>query len=391
MADRAIVEAAAERRTPVTILVSVDGLRPDALGRGNTPTLDALARQGVSAEMRPSFPTNTFPNHYTLVTGLRPDRHGVVDNTMEDQARPGIRFRLADPKQTRDAFWWNGAEPIWVSAERAGILTGTMFWPGSEAPIRGVRPSAWFPYDAAITSGQRVRTVLDWLRRPAAERPRLLTLYFDVVDKASHEVGYASPEERSAVREIDGAIAGLRNGLATMRQPVQLIVVSDHGMAAIPADNLLDPDDVVDEASARTIFAGGTLSVFPNAGAERTVTARALMPRAHQRCYRREDLPARFAFGRHPRVPPLLCLAEVGWRYAREVPRRYLKGEHGYDPAHPSMRAMFIAHGPGFRVGARLPVFDNVDVYPLLRDLIGLPPATGLDGNAVTLESARRR
>ncbi|WP_375429053.1 ectonucleotide pyrophosphatase/phosphodiesterase, partial [uncultured Sphingomonas sp.] len=189
---------AVERRAPVTILVSIDGLRPDDLRRGNTPTLDGLASEGASGAMRPSFPANTFPNHYTLVTGLRPDRHGVVDNTMEDPARPGVRFTISDTKQTRDRFWWDGAEPIWVSAERAGIRAGTMFWPGAEAAIGGVRPSVWVPYAAEVTSADRVRFVLDWLRRPVPERPGLLTLYFDVVDKAAHEQGFESAEQEAA-------------------------------------------------------------------------------------------------------------------------------------------------------------------------------------------------
>jgi predicted AlkP superfamily pyrophosphatase or phosphodiesterase len=184
--------ATSEARTPVTILVSIDGLRPDQLGRGDTPVLDALARGGVSAAMRPSFPTLTFPNHYTLVTGLRPDRHGVIDNTMEDARRPGVRFANTEVAQVRDGFWWDGAEPIWVTAERAGMRTATMFWPGSEAAIRGVRPSNWFAYAADLTSAQRSEAVLDWMRRPADTRPALATLYFDTVDKTSHNVGGAA-------------------------------------------------------------------------------------------------------------------------------------------------------------------------------------------------------
>ena len=181
--------SATEQRQPVTILISIDGMRPDRLNAGNTPVLDALAKEGVRADMKPSFPTLTFPNHYTLVTGLRPDRHGVVGNTMEAPEKPGVLFYTAASAVTQDPFWWDQAEPIWVTAERAGILTGTVFWPGSEAPVRGVRPSAWLPYNAAVTSRQRVQTIIDWLRRPAAERPRLLTLYFDVVDKSSAPPG----------------------------------------------------------------------------------------------------------------------------------------------------------------------------------------------------------
>lgn len=382
----------AERRTPVTILVSIDGFRPDYLGGGDTPALDALAKQGVSAAMRPSFPSNTFPNHYTLVTGLRPDRHGVVDNTMEDPARPGVRFATADVKQAQDPFWWDGAEPIWVAAERAGVRTGTVFWPGSQAPIRGVRPSAWLPYDAAITGRQRVAFALDWLRRPLAEWPRLLTLYFDVVDKTSHNRGFDSPEKFAAIREVDADISALREGLARMGQPANLVIVSDHGMAPVPLDHWLDAGDIASEADARTIVAGPLLSVFPSPGREAAVAASALRPRPHVQCWPKERIPARFGFGRNSRVPPIVCLAEIGWAFPfGGRPPAYIKGEHGYDPSEPAMRALFLGVGPAFRKGRRLPDFDNVDVYPLLRELMGLPPAPGIDGTAAPFDAALTR
>jgi predicted AlkP superfamily pyrophosphatase or phosphodiesterase len=310
---------------------------------------------------------------------------------MEDPARPGVRFTIKDSAQTRDRFWWDGAEPIWVTAERAGMRTGTMFWPGAEAAIRGVRPSVWVPYAAEITSAERVRFVLDWLRRPAAERPRLLTLYFDEVDKAAHEQGFGSAEHTAAIREVDVQMAGLRAGLADIGQPANLVVVSDHGMAAVPATNLIDPAAIADESIMRVAHAGPILYAWPKPGAEAAAAARVLRPRLHVSCYRREALPMRFRFGSHPRVPPLICMADLGWRFQPPGGRAYLKGEHGYDPADSSMRAVFLASGPGFRAGVRVAEFDNVSVAPLLRDLLGLPPEPGLDGTVAPFDSARRR
>jgi len=370
-----------EQRAPVTILVSIDGLRPDSLGHGDTPTLDAMAADGVSAAMRPSFPTLTFPNHETLVTGLRPDRHGIVSNTMEDPGRPGVQFRIDDPKVSHDPFWWDGAEPLWVTAERAGVPTATMFWPGSDAAIRGVRPSTWVPYDAAITSPQRVRFVLDWLRRPTPERPRFLTLYFDVVDKRSHNPGFFSPDKAAAIREVDAAMLQLRQGLAALGQPANLVIVSDHGMAPVPVANRIPLAGVIDPARMRAIVEGPLLYVFPLPGqpAPTAIAGR----RAHHQCWTREALPQRFAYGRHPRVSPVVCLAETGWRFARDdaTPDTYVRGDHGFDPADPAMLATFVATGPAFARGRRLATFDNVDVAPLLRDLLGLPADPGLDGN----------
>ena len=373
---------AQERRAAVTILISIDGMRPDQLGRGDTPVLDALAAGGVKAAMRPAFPTLTFPNHYTLVTGLRPDRHGVIDNTMEDARRPGVLFKNTDATQVRDGFWWDGAEPIWVSAERAGIRTGTMFWPGSEAEIGGVRPSNFFAYSADLSSAQRADVVLDWMRRPAATRPGLATLYFDTVDKRSHNVGYLSPAVSVALREIDAAIGSLRDGLAALGQPANLIVVSDHGMAPVPPEHQMPTAPLLDPTDSRAIFSGPMLGIIPLPGHEEAVAKRVLAYRTHARCWRKGDMPARFRFGTHPRVPPLVCLSDIGWRFAQETIPPFLKGDHGWDNAEPSMQALFVASGPAFRPGKQLATFDNTDVYPLIREMIGLPPATGIDGTA---------
>ena len=384
--------ATAAPTAPVTILVSIDGFRPDYLRGGNTPNLDALAAAGVEGPMRPSFPTLTFPNHYTLVTGVRPDRHGVVDNTMEDPRRPGVQFKISDPKQTGDRFWWDGAEPVWVAAERAGIRTGVMFWPGSDAAIGGVRPSVWVPYTANITSPERVRFVLDWLRRPAAERPAFETLYFDVVDKRSHEQGYFSPEKTVAIREVDAAIGQLRDGLAAQGTPANLVIVADHGMEPVPPGHELAPRDfIADPSLARVVIGGPTLQVYPAAGQDAAVARVLARPHPHAHCWPKAAIPARLQYGRNPRVAPFYCLADSGWRFSNDPPLAFAKGDHGFDNADPAMLALFIAVGPAFQPGRRLRPFDNVDVYPLLRQLIGLPALGGLDGSAAHFAPVLRR
>ncbi|HKX35541.1 MAG TPA: ectonucleotide pyrophosphatase/phosphodiesterase, partial [Rhizorhapis sp.] len=191
---------------PVTILISIDGFRPDYLERGITPHLNALAAEGARGVLKPSFPTKTFPNHYAIVTGLRPDRNGIVGNSMIDPERPGQMFSLGDAQQSRDPFWWSQAEPIWVTAEKSGIRTATAFWPGSEVAIQNSRPHDWLRFDQAISNAQRVDTVIDWLRRPEAIRPRLVTLYFDAVDTGGHRFGPESAEVNKAIAEVDAAV-----------------------------------------------------------------------------------------------------------------------------------------------------------------------------------------
>lgn len=368
--------APVEARAPVTILISIDGLRPDALQRGLTPHIDALAASGVSAVMRPAFPTKTFPNHYTLVTGLRPDRHGIVDNYFEDPRRPGQQFVYKDAQASADPFWWDEAEPLWVTAERAGVRTGTMFWPGSEKAIRGVRPSDWQRFDENISNAQRVETVVDWMRRPAAKRPRLVTLYFEAVDVASHNGGPGSALEAETVREVDGRIGTLIGELATLRQPANIVVVSDHGMSAVSASRVVQIADMVDPKAVRVITDGPYAAIEPVAGREVEVARGLLTPRSHVTCWRKENIPMRFRYGHNPRVARFLCLAQEGWMvlagpWKWSQPER---GEHGFDNELPRQQAMFVAAGPAIRGRGRLPTFDNVEVYPLVARLAGVKP-----------------
>ncbi len=373
-------------RPPVTILISVDGMRSDYLDRGITPNLAALAAGGVRAAMRASFPTLTFPNHTAIVTGLRPDRSGIVDNNMEDARRPGVRFMLADTKQALDPFWWSEAEPLWVTAERAGVRTATMFWPSSEVPFGTSRPSDWFRYDKAVTNVQRVNTLIDWLRRPVELRPKLLTLYFDTVDTAGHTFGPGAPETASAISDVDQRIGDLVAALRDLKQPANLVIVADHGMADVDFDQLIRLDKLVDAASIHVVAEGAMASLSPAPGKGRAVERVLLAPQPHMQCWRKAEIPARFAYGRNARVPAIVCLAQPGWWIvAPDSTRTPPKGAHGYDPALPEMAATFVANGPAIRRAVSLPSFDNVDVYPLVMRLIGVAPLPGRDAGPAAL------
>ncbi|MDY7523039.1 ectonucleotide pyrophosphatase/phosphodiesterase [Sphingomonas sp. 10B4] len=388
----------AEARTPVTILVSIDGFRPDYRTRGVTPNLDALAASGISAAMRPSFPSKTFPNHWTLVTGLRPDRNGIVSNAMEDVARPGEKFTMEDSK---DPFWWNAAEPLWVTAERGGVRSATMFWPGSNvawggtlkghgATNGGMRPEDWWPFDQAVPGEQRVAGVIDWLRRPAAQRPRFITLYFDTVDSAGHSFGPDAPETTEAVKQIDAQIGALVSGLRTLGQPANLIIVADHGMAATSPARTIALDSIANPADYRLFESGPFASLYAVPGHEAALERALLGHHAHYDCWRKREIPARLHYGANPRVPPYFCLAETGWSLTASTPKPDAKpgGNHGFDNAAPEMAALFIASGPAIKPLGPLPGFDNVDVAPLIRDVLGLPAGTGLDGDDAPFRAA---
>jgi len=377
---------------PLTVLVSIDGFRPDYLDRGVTPVLSSLAAGGARGAMRPSFPSKTFPNHYTLVTGLRPDRNGIVENNMEDPAIPGVTFRMSNAEAVRDARWWNQGEPIWVAAERAGIVSATMFWPGSEAPIRGVRPRLWRPFDQAVPPDARVDQVLTWLDLPPAERPHLVTLYFDDVDTAGHDFGPDSPEVNGAAARVDAALGRLQAGLKARGLPANLVVVADHGMAQMTDERQVFMDDVLPKTAYRSLTGGAFMTIYPAKGHEAEVQRALLAPHARFECWKKADIPARFHYGRNPRVAPYFCLPQTGWRLTTRDyrPSKPERGAHGFDPYGPEMAAVFVANGPAIRRGVVLPAFDNVSVYPLLARLVGVRPAPN-DGDLRDVEAALAR
>ncbi len=371
------------------LLVSIDALRADYLGKGDTPHLDRLAKQGVRAEwMNPSYPALTFPNHFTLVTGLRPDRHGVVHNTMREEGLGD--FRVADLAAVGDGRWWR-AEPIWVGAEKAGLPTAIWAWPGSAAEIDGVRPTRWKPYDESVPAAQRADEVARWLEEPAATRPRFAALYLEMVDGAGHEHGPQAPQTRQAVRQADAAVGRLIDSLAGkgLLDRMNVIVVSDHGMAAVPPGQAVAVEDMVPVEDAVVVSIGQSVGIAPRAGRVEAAEKRLLGRHSHYQCWRKNELPARWHYGRNARVPPIVCQMDEGWDAipAASVAKRALagtRGSHGYDPALASMRATFIAHGPAFRKGVVIAPFDNVNVYPLMARLLDIP-ARENDGDIAPL------
>ena len=397
----ALAVASAETRAPVTILVSIDAFRADYLTRGETPTLARLAQTGVQSAMIPSFPSKTFPNHWAEVTGEYPDHSGMTANSFADPARPDEKFTMA----TTDPFYWNGAEPIWVTADKAGIRTGVMFWPGSSVGWGGklvphgygrveggTWPDDWQAFDQNVTPVQRVNTVLDWLRRPADIRPKLVLLYFDQVDTAGHEVGPNGAKVDAALRDVDGDIAMLLDGLRQMGQPANLIITADHGMAEVSSTRVVALDSILDPSDYTLVETGPYATLAPKPGREKALEAKLLAPHDHMQCWRKGEIPARFHYGTNPRIPPYFCLAETGWQiFAKAPTSTYTGGNHGYDNRSPEMAALFIANGPAFRKDVTLPSFENVDVEPLLRRLLGLPQNPALDGKLGPVEGALAR
>lgn len=376
--------AAPQPADPIVVLVSIDGWRWDYLDRFAPPTLSKLAAEGVRAEgLIPQFPSKTFPNHYTIVTGLTLAHHGIVSNNMRD---PGIAgaYSMSNRKVIADPRWWGG-DPIWNTAERQGKVAAPMFWPGSEAAIGGRHATFWRDFDDDLPNSDRVKQLLEWLKLPEGQRPSLLTLYFSDVDNAGHSFGPDAEETREAALSVDRHLGDLVSGVAAagLANRVNYVVVSDHGMAALSRDRMIVLDDYVDPATADVVDWAPVLGLSPKDGNVDKMYAALKDKHPHLHVYRRDEIPAAYGLAGHPRVSPIVGIADEGWyitskteanrwdRHERNTPG----GTHGYDARDKSMQGLFVASGPRLRSGLIVKPFENLHVYNLMCAVIGIQPS----------------
>ncbi len=397
--------APAQRSKHYVVLVSLDGFRYDYARRYGARHLQALAARGATAlqGMIPSYPSLTFPNHYTIVTGLYPEHHGIVANSFYDPQRKR-EYSFRDEATVTDGLWYGGT-PLWVLAEQQGMRAACFFWPGSEAAIQGTRPSYYLKYDIAVPNPRRVAQVLEWLRLPPERRPHFITLYFSDTDAAGHKYGPDSAQEAQAVQEVDKEIGTLVSGLESTRLPVDLIVLSDHGMAKVEGgwvhlDQYLDPA-LLDKTVG--------LAVYPKSDAAAQKLYDALRGEqgmtGEYAVYRRAGMPKYLHYDSNPRAgdpivvatgPYALAIAASATVHSAGEVSPPDPGIHGFDPKRlPDMKASFFAAGPDIRPGVAVPPFENVNVYPLVARILGLDITrlkTGpIDGSLTTLQDILRK
>jgi predicted AlkP superfamily pyrophosphatase or phosphodiesterase len=388
------------RKKHYVILVSLDGFRYDYARKYAAKNLQALAADGATAPdgMLPAYPSLTFPNHYTLATGLYPEHHGIVANSFYDPLRKQT-YSLSNPATVTDGDWYGGT-PLWVLAEQQGMRTACFFWPGSEAEIQGARPSYYLKYDEKLPNHDRVEQVLAWLRLPDERRPHLITLYFSEVDHQGHEHGPVSDEVRAAVEAVDKEIGALEAGVKKLALPVDVIVVSDHGMAAVEGD-YITLDEYFPDAGAFEKIVGSQLYAKSEADAQRAYEA--LHGKSDKfEVYRRAQMPARLHDDSSSRSgdPIVVTTGPYLVRFSAPpstsgTPEHKQVGAHGFDPERvPDMKASFFAAGEDIRGGVTVASFDNVDIYPLVAKLLGLDTShlkTGpIDGDLRPLQGILR-
>jgi len=379
-----MASSSAER--PMVVLVGIDGFRADYLARGYSPLLSRMASEGsISQGLVPSFPTYTFPNHVTLVTGRKPQNHGILNNAMSDPTIPGQRFRLADRNAVTNPAWWTESLPIWVSAEKQGIRTATLFWPGSEAAIQGVQPSRWLYYQHDLSPQERVKLLLSWLKEDRRQPPAFVTIYFSQVDSAGHAAGPDSERVNQSIREVDQALIVFRLGLEELGllQRAVFVVVSDHGMSLVPGDQIISASQLLKGfPGVRWEWTGATSGLSLGGESEAEVL-RALSAQKELTCWPKRDIPARLGGGAHRRIPDVVCLAQRGWSVSDRLLNFPIPGQHGFDPEDPEMHGLLLLHGPGMP-RRTLPTLSNTEVYGLLCRLLGIRPEVN-DGEG-TLE-----
>ena len=379
---------------PYLILISLDGFRWDYVDRFQPPNLKKFIARGVQAEsMIPSYPSKTFPNHYTIATGMYPDHHGLVDNSYFDQKK-NTEYSIGNRECVEDGTWYGGT-PIWVQAAKSGMVTASFFFVGSEANVQGIRPSYYYRYDGSISNKKRVKQAIDWLKLPEKQRPHLLTMYFSDLDDVGHRQSPNNDEKiREALQKLDASLGRLFDGVEKTGLPVNIIIVSDHGMSPIPVSQLLPIEQVEDGERYRTVNNGALAHLYLKAGVDGEAIYRGLKSKEkNYTVYRTQEVPFFETPPTNPRWGDLLVVPDSGFYF---VSRRVMGlrknagpteiGEHGFDPNRREMHSIFYANGPAFKAGLTIGSFKNIHVYPVMCEILGLEIPADVDGKLEVLQ-----
>ncbi|HWV67853.1 ectonucleotide pyrophosphatase/phosphodiesterase [Chitinophaga sp.] len=379
--------SATQQSKPYVIMISIDGFRYDYAEKYNAQHLLHLSDGGVRATaMQPSFPSLTFPNHYSLATGLYPAHHGLVDNFFYDRKRDAV-YKVGDRAAVEDGTWYNGI-PLWVLAEKQQMISASYFWVGSESAIQNIRPTYYFKYQEKTGIDQRISQVINWLRLPEEQRPHLITFYFPEVDHKGHSWGPDSDSVRNAVQFVDAAIGKMVAEVAKLNLPVNFIVVSDHGMMQADTVNLIRLPDAPVLQPLKSIAGNEKVMLYGTSDEEIKAAYDYLKQHEnHYTAYLKKNTPERWHYGQediYNRIGDIILLAEPNYIFG--TGKKVSPGHHGYDNNLTNMNAIFMAWGPAFKAHSRVATFENVHVYPLVARILGLDITQPIDGRLEVLE-----
>ncbi len=387
------INAPDQRDKPYLVLVSIDGFRWDYQDAYNTPTLDRIAANGIRAErMIPVFPTLTFPNHYSIATGLYPANHRLIGNKFPSKDRTRF-YSLRDRKAVEEGSWYGG-QPIWVAAEKNGLVSAAYFFVGTEAPIDNVPMTYWHAYDASVPGQERVDQALAWLSMPEDTRPHMITLYFEDVDVATHRFGPGTDPSIAAIERVDGYLDRLIEGISALpiADEVYVVVVSDHGQSTVLRSEppfiidsvvSLDGLTVVDHEAAVFLY-------LPEPDLQLAVGIRDAINESweHGKAMLRSGVPKDWRVTAAAGFADIIVQADPGYTVytSGRIAASSSRGGHGWAREFEDMHGIFLASGPGLQKGVRIPEIDVVDVYPLMMEILGLPVTTPVDSNPRLLD-----
>lgn len=380
--------SAVQQQKPYVIMISIDGFRHDYAQKFNAQHLLQLSAAGVRAKaMQPSFPSLTFPNHYTLATGMYPSHHGLADNMFYDSSRTR-EYRVGNRTAVEDSSWYKGT-PLWVLAEKQQLVSASYFWVGSEAAIQGVRPTYYFRYNELTPADRRIQQLVEWLSLPEDKRPHLITFYFPEVDHAGHKYGPDSDSTRNAVQFVDAAIGRMAEAVGKLQLPVNFIVVSDHGMMQADTTHPLRLPDNIQLDDCKIAPSNEKIMLYNGNSARVKELYQKLKASAnHYQVFLREQTPKRWHYGQEDRyhlIGDIILLADPGYAFPAKN-GRIAPGHHGYDNKRSEMQAVFMAWGPAFKKHYTRNTFANIHVYPLIARILGLNITEKIDGDPKVLD-----
>lgn len=371
---------------PYVLLISIDGYRHDYTDIHKPAFLSKFKKKySGSTGLIPVFPSKTFTNHYSIITGMYAENHGIVSNEFLDPEKKQ-RYSIRKRETVKDGRWYGGV-PIWAAAENQGMLTASYFWVGSEADILSVKPSYYYVYDSNIPYMERARQVIRWLKLPPDKRPHFITLYFSVVDSMGHRHGPESIETKKGIKKVDKVLKWLYKKIKRLKLPVNTIIVSDHGMIAIEPGKIENLDDYVDLSDFHTEIFGthGLLYSKKQSPSDvQRVYERLKMGAKYFAVFKREELPAAYHLGKNSRAGDIIVIAQPGALVTlKQKGNPHGKGTHGYPPFQTDkMNGIFYCSGPGIRSGIKLEPFENIHIYPFIMKLLELKmPEKNIDGN----------
>ena len=372
---------------PYTILISFDAFRWDYSNRNLTPNIESLIETGVKAHtFKPVFPSKTFPNHISIITGLYPEHHGIIFNDFYN-IFTSAHFRLSDSVEVRDSRWYKG-EAFWETARHQGIITASYFWPGSDVNSEYRRPNYYYHYMHNTSYAQRVKGVIDWLQLPYNKRPHFITLYFELADDIGHKYGPDSPQINTAIATLDSTIGNLITSLSDiqMRDSVNIILVSDHGMTNISADRIVNIEEMLKGYKVKYSNSGPIMMIQPKQNKLEEIYSILKRNEKHYKVYKKENIPNYYHFSQNPFIYKILLVADLGWSIITNKELKWYEpgstgGNHGYDNNTLDMQGTFIASGPQFKKNYKTGTIRCIDVYPLLCRIFNVVPSGNIDGH----------